>query len=144
MPSSRCAAVDPGITADPESLAYLVYTSGSTGTPKGVEITHANLLNLIDWHRRQFAVTAADRASHLAGLGFDAAVWEIWPYLYSGACVTLANELVRSAPPLLRSWLLDEAITIAFVPTPLAEPLMAMDWPADAPLRCLLLGLWRW
>ena len=56
-----------------DSLAYVIYTSGSTGRPKGVEMTHANLLNLIDWHNSAFGVTAADRASQVAGLGFDAA-----------------------------------------------------------------------
>ena len=57
------------------SLAYVIYTSGSTGTPKGVEITHANLIHLARWHREAFKITHGDRASHLAGLGFDAAVW---------------------------------------------------------------------
>ena len=75
-----------------DELAYLIYTSGSTGTPKGVEITHANLMNLIAWHTEAYGVTAADRASHIAGLGFDAAVWEVWPYLANGATVQLPGR----------------------------------------------------
>ncbi len=78
------------LAIDPENLAYLIYTSGSTGTPKGVEITHANLNHLIRWHCQTFSVTKNDRASHLAGLGFDAAGWEIWPYLAAGAAICLA------------------------------------------------------
>jgi non-ribosomal peptide synthetase component F len=35
---------------NPEDLAYIIFTSGSTGRPKGVQITHANLLNLVQWH----------------------------------------------------------------------------------------------
>src|SRR6185295_8612613 len=54
----------------PSALAYVVYTSGSAGQPNGVEITHANLQNLIEWHQSAFAVTADDRASQVAGLGF--------------------------------------------------------------------------
>ena len=123
-----------------DALAYVIYTSGSTGEPKGVEITHGNLLNLIAWHRTRFGVTACDRAAHVAGLGFDAAVWEIWPYLCAGACVSLASERVRMSAPLLRNWLVDEAITVAFVPTPLAEPLITAPWPADTALRLLLTG----
>src|SRR5581483_8352143 len=123
-----------------ENLAYVIYTSGSTGEPKPVSVTHGNLLNLIFWHRSAFGVTASDRASHLAGLGFDASIWEIWPYLTAGASVTLASEDVRTSSDLLRKWLIDEKINIAFVPTALAEPMMAADWPADTALRFLLTG----
>ncbi len=129
-------------TAPPalDRLAYVIYTSGSTGAPKGVEITHGNLANLVEWHREAFAVTAADRASHLAGLGFDAAVWEIWPYLAAGASVALAPDAVRTAGPLLRDWLIEQRTTIAFAPTALAEQLVACDWPGDSPLRFVLTG----
>src|SRR5262249_6791768 len=78
----------------PEQVAYVIYTSGSTGRPKGVQVTHAGLGNLVAWHLSEFAVTAADCASHVAGLGFDAAVWELWPYLAAGARVCLAPEAV--------------------------------------------------
>ena len=46
------------VEPEPENLAYVIYTSGSSGRPKGVEITHANLLNLIDWHQAAFAITS--------------------------------------------------------------------------------------
>ena len=100
----------------PSSLAYVVYTSGSTGQPKGVEITHANLLNLIEWHQSAFGVTAADRASQVAGLGFDAAAWEIWPYLTAGASLHFADELTRRSPQALRDWLVAEKIPSALFP----------------------------
>lgn len=123
-----------------ENLAYVIYTSGSTGEPKGAEITHGNLLNLIFWHRGAFGVTPADRASHLAGLGFDASIWEVWPYLTAGASVTLVEESVRTSPDLLRRFIIDEKINVAFVPTALAEPMIAANWPADTALRFLLTG----
>lgn len=123
-----------------ENLAYIIYTSGSTGRPKGVEVTHGNLLNLIFWHRRFFEITAEDRASHLAGIAFDAAVWEIWPHLTVGATLVLADEKARHSAEALREWLIREGITIAFVPTVLAEPLLAQDWPPGTSLRYLLTG----
>src|SRR5207302_4294755 len=73
-PSSDSRLPTPALT--PAHLAYVIYTSGSTGQPKGVQITHASLLNLVFWHRQAFAVTAADRATQLAGPSFDATVWE--------------------------------------------------------------------
>lgn len=127
-------------TTKPEHLAYVVYTSGSTGSPKGVAITHESLLNLAFWHRQAFDVAPEDRASHLAGLSFDAAVWELWPYLTAGATVHLAPEFVRQSPESLRDWLVASRITISFVPTPLAERMLMLEWPPETALRFLLTG----
>ncbi len=125
---------------DAGSLAYIVYTSGSTGKPKGVEVTHANLCNLLDWHQSAFAITQADRASHVAGVGFDAAGWEIWPYLTAGASVWIADESTRRSAEMLQNWLVAQEITIAFVPTALAELLLCAEWPPEISLRTLLTG----
>jgi amino acid adenylation domain-containing protein len=130
----------PVTEASPESLAYVIYTSGSSGQPKGVEIAHKSLLNLVRWHQHAFAVTPADRASQLAGVGFDAAVWELWPYLTAGASVHFADEAIRTEPEALRDWLLSRQITISFIPTVMAERIMALDWPAEIPLRVVLTG----
>src|SRR5580698_124880 len=123
-----------------EDLAYVIYTSGSTGLPKGVEITHGGLRNLVAWHVRNFEVAAADRAAHLAALGFDAAVWEVWPYLAAGASVHIAPEGVRSHPELLRDWLVAQKITITFAASALAERMLVIDWPGETALRILLTG----
>ncbi len=130
----------PATTFSSDQLAYVIYTSGSTGQPKGVEITHASLLNLIAWHRTEFAVTPTDRASHLASVGFDAAVWEVWPYLTAGASLHLPDANTRVSPEQLRDWLVKEQITISFLPTALAEHVMALEWPTQTALRFLLTG----
>lgn len=124
----------------PGALAYVAHTSGSTGTPNGVEITHANLAHLIAATRDTFALTAADRTSHVLGLGFDAAIFEVWPALAAGATVHIIDDVVRTSPDLLRQALIDQRITVATVPTILAEQLIRADWPRDGALRCLLTG----
>ena len=128
------------VTVSRENLAYIIYTSGSTGEPKGVEVTHGNLLNLIFWHRNAFGITSRDRASHLAGIGFDAAGWEIWPHLTAGATVALVDEETRTSAELVCNWLLEKRITVAFVPTIFAETLLDRRWPEKAALRYLLTG----
>ncbi|MDX6529265.1 MAG: hypothetical protein QOH41_1555 [Blastocatellia bacterium] len=130
----------PTVDVSPAQLAYVIYTSGSTGQPKGVEVTHDSLLNLVRWHQREFDVEPQDRASHLAGVGFDAAVWEVWPYLSAGASLHLPDDDARVAPDLLRDWLVQQEISISFLPTTLAERVMNLDWPKESALRFLLTG----
>jgi amino acid adenylation domain-containing protein len=121
-------------------LAYIAYTSGSTGLPKGVEVSHGNLRHLISWHQRAFNVSADDRASQVAGLAFDAAVWEIWCHLSAGASLSMIDEVSRRSPEGLKDWLVAQKITISFVPTILAEHLITFEWPHYTALRILLTG----
>jgi len=134
------SAAAPTHRASVGDLAYVIYTSGSTGAPKGVMVEHRSLLNLIFWHRRAFAVTAADRATQVASPGFDAAVWELWPYLTAGASIHVPPEDIRADVQALRQWLLRERVTVSFLPTSLAEAVMSLEWPAAADLRLLLTG----
>jgi len=131
--------IDP-IQANIDCLAYVIYTSGSTGLPKGVEVTHRNLANLIAWHVKAFDVDYSSRATFQAGVGFDAAVWEIWPYLTLGAAVYVPDESTRLSADALRDWLICHEITVSFVPTTIAEQMIARPWPPDSALRFLLTG----
>ncbi len=131
---------DPTSPISSDQLAYVIYTSGSTGQPKGVEVTHANLSHLVAWHLRAFGLTSADRVTFLSGVGFDAAVWDLWPALAAGATICLPNESIRLSAEALRDWLVSERITLSFVPTALAEQLLDLTWPAETALRFLLTG----
>jgi amino acid adenylation domain-containing protein len=123
-----------------DSLAYVIYTSGSTGKPKGVEIEHRSLLHLVQWHQKTFGVAAGDIAAQFSSLSFDAAVWEIWPYLTAGATVQFVPDSIRVQAEPLRDWIVENRITICFVPTAIAESLIELSWPANAALRTLLTG----
>src|SRR5215831_13187355 len=142
--SGQCMSTEfvapPAAAAVSDQLAYVIYTSGSTGQPKGVEIGIGNLANLISWHQTEFKVTSADRASHLAAVGFDAAVWEVWPYLTAGATLYIPDDATRLSPEALRDWIVKNEITISFLPTTLAECLIGMSWPKQTALRFLLTG----
>jgi amino acid adenylation domain-containing protein len=132
--------VNPDVEVSADNLAYVIYTSGSTGTPKGVQVQHGGLMNLVSWHRRVYDVGPTDRATHLAGLGFDASVWELWPYLASGASLYLVSDERRLAPAGLWSWMAEQGITLSFLPTQLAEAALREPIPEDLKLRVLLTG----
>ncbi|MEP6518172.1 amino acid adenylation domain-containing protein [Microcoleus vaginatus] len=137
---SQEIADNPTSAVTAENLVYAIYTSGSTGKPKGVEIEHGSLLNLVFWHQREFGVSAGDRATQIAAIGFDACGWEIWPYLAAGASIYFPEDDIRRDPEKLQNWLVSKAITISFLPTPLAEKVLLLDWPQTTALRILLTG----
>jgi amino acid adenylation domain-containing protein len=129
---------DSGVSA--KNAAYVVYTSGSTGRPKGVVNTHGSLVNLSLWHQRTFSVTAADRASQIARTGFDASVWELWPYLISGASLHFVDEETRLSSNKVKSWFIEKGITIAWLPPVLAEVLLLDEDLSELSLRVLTAG----
>ncbi|MEU4563474.1 amino acid adenylation domain-containing protein [Actinoplanes sp. NPDC023936] len=124
----------------PDEVAYVIYTSGSSGRPKGVEVTHAGLANLVRWHVETYRVEPGDRATLVASPGFDACTWELWAALAGGAALHVPAEPVRIAPDRLARWLADERITLAFLPTAVAEAVLAEPALTGSSLRALLTG----
>lgn len=83
------------------SPAYIMFTSGSTGFPKGAVMTHANVLNLIEWSRETFAITHEDILTNVNALYFDNSVFDFYSALFTGArLVPLSKEEVKD-PKLL-------------------------------------------
>ena len=72
---------------DAGALAYVMYTSGSTGRPKGIGIPHRAIARLaLDTNYVQ--LRDDDRVAQLSNTSFDAATFEIWGALSTGACLT--------------------------------------------------------
>jgi amino acid adenylation domain-containing protein len=136
----RLAAAPPDSRAGPHDRAYVIYTSGSTGRPKGVEIEHHSLANLVFFYQTRLGIEADDRSSLLANVTFDASIADIWPYLAAGASVRIPEGELLSDPGRLKRWIIEEGITISFLPTALGELLLKEEWPDVAPLRYMLTG----
>nr|WP_262493035.1 non-ribosomal peptide synthetase [Myroides guanonis] len=111
----------PEINISPDNLAYVIYTSGSTGKPKGVMIEHRNLVHLCFWHRLAYSVTAKSRSTLFSGVGFDASVWEIYPYLLFGASLYPISEKFHYDLDKFSNFLIEHAITHTYMPTLLCE-----------------------
>lgn len=117
--------VQPDVKTESTDLAYVIYTSGSTGKPKGVMIAHQGLVNLCFWHKEVYNVTASSRGTLFSGVAFDASVWEIYPYLLSGATLyPIENEEVRLQTKLLTSFLKENEITHAYLPSKICQDIM--------------------
>lgn len=81
--------------------AYIMFTSGSTGFPKGAVMTHANVLNLIDWSRETYDLQPDDLLTNANPLYFDNSVFDFYSALFTGATlVPFSKEEVRD-PQLL-------------------------------------------
>ncbi|MEN5144491.1 amino acid adenylation domain-containing protein, partial [Pseudomonas juntendi] len=123
-----------------QHLAYVIYTSGSTGQPKGVMVEHASLANLVHWHREAFALNAGSHTSTVAGFGFDAVAWEVWPALCAGAVLHLPPVQVGGEHvDELLDWWLDQPLAVSFLPTPVAEQALRRERQHPT-LRTLLVG----
>jgi len=121
----------------PEDMAYIIYTSGSTGKPKGVVVEHRNLVNLVKWHNTYYEVTPKDRASKYASFGFDASVWEVFPYLLCGASLYIVNPEIKMDIEQLSNFFNNHKITVSFLPTLMCEQFLGRENPS---LRLLLTG----
>nr|PPQ60232.1 hypothetical protein C5F59_28810 [Streptomyces sp. QL37] len=78
---------DPGITALPDQLAYVMFTSGSTGEPKGVAARHCDVTALaLD---RAFSDVSRRVLLH-SPHSFDALTIEFSVTLLTGGCVVMA------------------------------------------------------
>ncbi|MGY1919684.1 amino acid adenylation domain-containing protein [Pseudomonas tolaasii] len=124
----------------PAHLAYVIYTSGSTGQPKGVMVEHRTVENLVHWHCEAFGLDARSHTSSVAGFGFDAMAWEVWPALCVGATLHLppaevGNENIDE----LLAWWLAQPLDVSFLPTPVAEYAFSQNLTHPS-LRILLIG----
>ena len=81
--------------------AYIMFTSGSTGFPKGAVMTHANVLNLIEWSCETFQIKHDDILTNVNPLHFDNSVFDFYSALFNGARLVPFTKDEVKAPRLL-------------------------------------------
>jgi len=129
----------PDIAVTPEHLAYVMYTSGSTGRPKGVAVPHRAVVRLVR-DTDYVELTASDRVAQASNASFDAATFEIWGALLSGARLVGVPTDILLTPRDFRKAVRRDGITTLFVTTAVFNQL-ARDAPgAFRPLTQVLFG----
>ncbi|GAA0984790.1 hypothetical protein GCM10009555_059170 [Acrocarpospora macrocephala] len=122
----------------PGNAAYVMHTSGSTGRPKGVVITHAGIANRVLWTVREHGLGPGDRVLQKTPLTFDAAGWEFFAPLVSGATVVLAADGAERDPAALVCAVGDHGVTVLqVVPALLRLLVEEPGWERCGALRLL-------
>nr|QEO74681.1 AMP-dependent synthetase and ligase [uncultured bacterium] len=122
-----------------ENLAYVIYTSGSTGQPKGVAVPHRAVHNLVRG-TNYVTLEESDVVAQVSNSSFDAATFEVWGSLLSGARLVIIEKDVALAPHALAAQLEAHRVTVMFLTTALFNH-MARELPAAfRGLRHLLFG----
>jgi amino acid adenylation domain-containing protein len=106
-----CPAESPGRHNTSRDTAHILFTSGSTGVPKGVVITHANVMDFVDWAVRHFGIGPADRLSGHSPLHFDLSTFDLYGTLAAGATLYPIPSESNLLPHKLAQLIYDEALT---------------------------------
>ena len=119
--------------------AFIIYTSGSTGVPKGVAVPHRAAHNLV------LAATAIqcsenDIFAQMADYAFDAATFEIWGALVTGATVAIIDSDTVLNPERLLATMGENGATVAFFTTALFNLLAETKPEVLMRLRCVHFG----
>ncbi len=126
-------------TTDAEDVAYVIYTSGSTGVPKGSAIPH-RAVNRLVLNTNYVALGPADRVAQASNSAFDAATFEIWGALLTGARLVGVSRDVALSPREFAAELRDKRITALFLTTALFNQMTREAPGAFAPLTHVLFG----
>ncbi|WP_298422703.1 non-ribosomal peptide synthetase [uncultured Kordia sp.] len=130
----------------PNNSAYVIYTSGSTGVPKGIEVSHENVLylvdNLVESVYSYYPNNEALKVALLASFSFDPSVQQLFGCFVLGHSLYLVDKETRKDGYQLMEYFTNHEIDITDG-TPSHIRIMAevLDTlPKMPPLKHLLIG----
>ncbi|MCC1494609.1 non-ribosomal peptide synthetase [Cognatishimia sp. F0-27] len=92
------AGETPRVAAQPDSLAYVMYTSGSTGQPKGVMIPHRAIATLVAAACQKVDPQPGARMVSASAVTFDSLFFECLLPLVSGGVLDMLEDGSRKDP----------------------------------------------
>lgn len=128
----------------PEDLAHILYTSGSTGQPNGAMLTHAGMVNGVEWTNRKFGVGPDDRVIALSALHHDFSVYDVFGTLSAGAALVMPEASSRRDPSHWADLMSRHGVSIWSTVPAMMEMLLTFLEGSNArltcPLRLVMLG----
>ncbi|MBJ6765276.1 amino acid adenylation domain-containing protein [Myxococcaceae bacterium JPH2] len=128
----------------PEDLAHILYTSGSTGQPNGAMLTHAGMVNAIEWTHRRFGVGPDDRLIALSALHHDFSVYDVFGTLSAGGLIVLPDAARRRDPAHWVELMARHGVTVWSTVPAMMEMLLTYleggNVRLGCPLRLVMLG----
>jgi acyl-CoA synthetase (AMP-forming)/AMP-acid ligase II/ubiquinone/menaquinone biosynthesis C-methylase UbiE/acyl carrier protein len=73
-------------------------------------------------------------------MGFDASLFEIWPYFISGASIAIIDDETRLSPSSVLAWLMENKVTMGWLPPALGEAVFQEKGIEDLNMRVLFGG----
>ena len=122
--------------------AHILFTSGSTGDPKGVVITHANVIQFVQWAIRYFGIADSDRVSCHPPLHFDLATFDIFGAFAVGAQLHLVPPDLNLLPNKLAQFIRASGLTQWFSVPSVLNYMARFDVVEDNDFPALRRVLW--
>ncbi|GAA1946247.1 D-alanine--poly(phosphoribitol) ligase [Streptomyces durmitorensis] len=94
--------------AEPDGIAYVLFTSGSTGTPKGVPVRHSNVCAYLAHVVERYEVRPGSRVSQTFDLTFDLSVFDMFTAWGGGGTLVVPDRKDLMAPV---RWVADQRLT---------------------------------